>query len=869
MIKSTQYIVIIFVFTQLNLIGQKYIFGKLVEINNYNLPFIQGVIMDDNTIVSDFLTDSLGNWKVKIDPLNNKLKIRFSSIGCKDTIFNIQSDWNSNVQIIAKLDCNVNMPEIVISDRRIGVILRGDTIKYNIAQYSDGSENNLGDVLKNLPGITVSSTNQIEFKGKRIDALLIEGKNILNNQHQLANEGISAKDILSIQIIENYESFSHKIFQGLNEQTALNVELKEEAKSRLKGNIEFKGGYKNKYDAILSLFKVSTHKASTTFFRSNNIGKQLISQNDFMSLQTNLQRHNQPTLTDIDKTTSSTFNFTNDIYFNKDVLLSQNGEFSSDSNKLITRYSFLASMLNRGIKNDLMQFFFIQNYKVNINEKIDTEIYFGNAQFTLEYKQSKKLRYSFDLHSDYKLPSIFSMTSTNFENANFYSTTKNVSKMINVNPQFYSKYEFDKHWSVKFQYNFSFNKIKEDNLIIDNKGIFQNNIFLLNQKVKNTNLKHDFTINLFYESPFVDIGLRQFYQNNFDDYNLSHDISLTGFIDGSSLLKESISTLNSFITFKYKGFSISPSFSYNYKINRVLNNYNLNMKRFNSALMFKYAYGKVNFALLKYSTGYKFAQHNLMYNLNYIQNSRNIIINQILPEQLTNSRIINFSHLYLNLVNKSKLYLNFQIVNFDNPIIISNKAKNNYFEKAAIVAKLSESINVIGNFNLNHYDFPISIFGNINFNKLKTVFLDRPTSDIYNLNIDAGLVSKVNHAFHLETSCGYTRNKMNFGIVSTGIFHSKFCSLDAKYIFEEIQINASITISRNYLGENYINTVNNLNAKVRIPFNENFVFHLQGANLLNLRGNKNTNFSNTDFFEELRMFSSFPGFFIMGLEYRL
>lgn len=49
-----------------------------------------------------------------------------------------------------------NLSEIAVKQRALSAVVRGDTIRYNIEKYKDGTEQVLGDVLDKLPGIEVT-----------------------------------------------------------------------------------------------------------------------------------------------------------------------------------------------------------------------------------------------------------------------------------------------------------------------------------------------------------------------------------------------------------------------------------------------------------------------------------------------------------------------------------------------------------------------------------------------------------------------------------------------------------------------------------------------------------------------------------------
>ena len=53
---------------------------------------------------------------------------------------------------------------------------RGDTVSFNPAAFRDGSERNVEDLLKKMPGFKVSESGKISFNGKPVERVFLEGQ---------------------------------------------------------------------------------------------------------------------------------------------------------------------------------------------------------------------------------------------------------------------------------------------------------------------------------------------------------------------------------------------------------------------------------------------------------------------------------------------------------------------------------------------------------------------------------------------------------------------------------------------------------------------------------------------------------------------
>ena len=198
--------------------------------------------------------------------------------GYQDTIHYFSLNENENLELHFILNpTTYDLPDISVVDKIIGFKKRGDTLEYNIRAYSSGTEQSLGDLLETLPGIEIDTDGDVKVRNKKVDALLIEGKELVNSQHQLATEGIQSDVVESIELIENYKT--HKgVFED-EEQTlkvAVNIKLKEEAKGNWNGNLELFGGVQNNLNSAVNLFKTTQKKGWSVFLRQNNVGEEPI-----------------------------------------------------------------------------------------------------------------------------------------------------------------------------------------------------------------------------------------------------------------------------------------------------------------------------------------------------------------------------------------------------------------------------------------------------------------------------------------------------------------------------------------------------------------------------------------------------------------
>ncbi len=153
---------------------------------------------------------------------------------------------------------------------------RADTINYSVSGFVKPQDKKLADVLARMPGIEVQKDGQIQYGGKPINKFYIEDMNLLEQRYSLATENLSPKDIATVQVYENHEPI--KMLQNISdsEQAALNIKLKDGAKSKWLTTIDFGvGGFPFLYNANATMARFNKSNQSLLLAKANNTGKNI------------------------------------------------------------------------------------------------------------------------------------------------------------------------------------------------------------------------------------------------------------------------------------------------------------------------------------------------------------------------------------------------------------------------------------------------------------------------------------------------------------------------------------------------------------------------------------------------------------------
>jgi hypothetical protein len=189
---------------------------------------------------------------------------------------------NMNFPVVLKEGNQLKEVEIV---HEMPVSVSGDTIIYNSDSFTNGTERKLEDVLKKLPGVEVNKDGEIEVEGKKVQKVMVEGKDFFDGDTKLATKNIPADALDKIQVLRNYNEVSNlKGLENNEESIALNIKLKEGKKNFWFGDMNAGIGVgmeDTRFIVNPKLFFYSPKYSLNVIANVNNIGELPLTAQDY------------------------------------------------------------------------------------------------------------------------------------------------------------------------------------------------------------------------------------------------------------------------------------------------------------------------------------------------------------------------------------------------------------------------------------------------------------------------------------------------------------------------------------------------------------------------------------------------------------
>ena len=181
------------------------------------------------TITGFTSTDQSGRFRMEYKGTKDSIAVSVSGFNLatqSKTIANRSQtvSFTIDYQSISLNEVRINAPKI----RQFG-----DTLNYNVISFMDSSDRKIGDVLRKMPGIEVKDDGSIAYQNKPINRFYIENMDVLQGRYGIATNNIDAKDVATVQVMENHQPIKALKDIEFTDEAAINLRLKESAKGVL------------------------------------------------------------------------------------------------------------------------------------------------------------------------------------------------------------------------------------------------------------------------------------------------------------------------------------------------------------------------------------------------------------------------------------------------------------------------------------------------------------------------------------------------------------------------------------------------------------------------------------------------------------
>jgi hypothetical protein len=273
-IKSS--ILIFLLFSVIFSFSQTTVKGLITDTNNQPIPYVNVLIKSDSTNVIFTYTYSKenGNYTLKTNK-KGKFRLSFSSLGYKKQTIPIEitAATKEIIKNIILTEEAFLLDEVIIQSERT-IKIKKDTVEIKANSYLTENDETVEDLLKKIPGVTISSEGTIKIGNQEIEKLMIDGDDFFDKGYKILSKNMPPDQIDKIQLLQKYSN--NKLLKDIehSDKVAVNLVLKDNGKRQWFGN--FTLGYdvtlNNRYSLKSYLMNFGKKNKYILLSNFNNVG---------------------------------------------------------------------------------------------------------------------------------------------------------------------------------------------------------------------------------------------------------------------------------------------------------------------------------------------------------------------------------------------------------------------------------------------------------------------------------------------------------------------------------------------------------------------------------------------------------------------
>ena len=212
-----------------------------------------------------------GTWKYQeqsgyklILPKGGSYKVRFDVEGYSTDPLDLHipdrqyhkytKEWMQNFKL-RRLPKDQKLGEAVVKATRIKMVVKGDTVEYNADAFNLAEGSMLDKLIEAMPGMELSDDGVITHNGKKVESLLVNGKDFFDGDPKTALENLPAYTVKKVQVYRRDDEAAYLIKDSVKREDmkklVVDVNLKKEYNKGWMVNADLAGGTAKRYTGKL------------------------------------------------------------------------------------------------------------------------------------------------------------------------------------------------------------------------------------------------------------------------------------------------------------------------------------------------------------------------------------------------------------------------------------------------------------------------------------------------------------------------------------------------------------------------------------------------------------------------------------------
>ncbi len=205
--------------------------------------------VNDGSMISYTISDVKGKFSLTGNTKHKKVNLLISYTGLKTYKKEIDlTNSNVNLNTIILHENTELLNEIVVIADIAPIVIKKDILQFNASSFKTGTDANVEDLLKKLPGVIVDKNGNILVNGKPVNKILVNGKEFFGNDLKIATKNLPKEIIDKIQVVDTKtrsEEFTGE--EGDKENKTINIIIKKDKNKGVFGRVTSGYGTDDRY----------------------------------------------------------------------------------------------------------------------------------------------------------------------------------------------------------------------------------------------------------------------------------------------------------------------------------------------------------------------------------------------------------------------------------------------------------------------------------------------------------------------------------------------------------------------------------------------------------------------------------------------
>lgn len=261
--------------------------GSVTDPEHGGLPNATVLLLNpvDSTMTNYALTNTNGVFNIQNVARKDYL-LRITYIGYATRIESITPPDGDVLDLgeLSLLNERVTLREVSVTEERIPMRVRNDTIEYDALAFKPLPNEVVEDLLKRMPGIEVESDGNVLAQGETVRRVLVDGKEFFGRDPKMATQNLPADAVSKVHVFD--QRSEQALFTGIDDgerERTINLELKEDRKEGLFGNSSLAYGTEERFQGKLNINRFDNKGQLSILGMGNNVNQTGFSIGDYLN----------------------------------------------------------------------------------------------------------------------------------------------------------------------------------------------------------------------------------------------------------------------------------------------------------------------------------------------------------------------------------------------------------------------------------------------------------------------------------------------------------------------------------------------------------------------------------------------------------